>query len=137
MPAAARPAAAGGTAYGGTTAQDFPVVIEMSRTGRKVVDARIGIRLPCTAGGRIAIPDGYEDLVVNRRKRRFSSSFGPETDRNDDGTSTDFQGRVSGTFNRSRTRVTGTWALKVTDHDASGAVTDTCDSGTVSWKAKQ
>jgi hypothetical protein len=24
-----------------------------------------------------------------------------------------------------------------TDHDASGAVTDTCDAGSVSWKAKQ
>jgi len=27
--------------------------------------------------------------------------------------------------------------LMVTEHDASGAVKDNCDSGTVRWKAKQ
>jgi hypothetical protein len=59
------------------------------------------------------------------------------TTRNDDGTTTDFEGSVSGAFNKARTKATGKWTFKATDHDATGAVTDTCDSGSVSWSAKQ
>jgi hypothetical protein len=40
-------------------------------------------------------------------------------------------------FNKARTKVKGTWATTMTFHDAAGAVTDTCESGTVNWTAKQ
>lgn len=82
------------------------------------------------------MPDGYRGLSVSK-KRKFSASFGPMTTRNDDGTTTDFEGSVSGAFNNARTKATGKWSLKATDHDAAGAITDTCDSGSVSWSAKQ
>ena len=59
------------------------------------------------------------------------------TERNDDGTTIDLQGAVSGKFNRSMTSISGTWSFKATEHDATGAVTDTCDSGTINWTAKQ
>ena len=135
-PLRATVAAAGGTVYGGATAQGFPVVIETSRNGRKVVDSTIAIRLTCTSGGAVTVPDGYRGLSVSK-KRKFSASFGPMTTRNDDGTTTDFEGSVSGAFNKARTKATGKWSLKATDHDAAGAITDTCDSGSVSWSAKQ
>jgi hypothetical protein len=145
LTAAARPehgsvramsAGAGGTVYGGVTAQDFPVVIETSRNGRKVVEAGIAIRLTCTSGAGIIVPDGYRAMSVSK-KRKFTFSFGPVVDRNDDGTSTDFEGSISGAFNKARTKVSGKWSLKATDRDAAGAITDTCDSGSVSWTAKQ
>lgn len=145
LAAAARPehgtarattAGAGGTVYGGVTAQRFPVVIETSKNGRKVVEATIAIRLTCASGGAVILPDGYRGLSVNR-KRKFSASFGPVTSRNDDGTTTDFEGSISGAFNKARTKVSGKWSFKVTDHDAAGALTDSCDSGSVSWTAKQ
>lgn len=128
-------AAAGGTVFGGTSAQDFPVVIETSKNGRTVTKATVAIRLTCTSGAAVVIPDGYRRIPV--KKRKFSFSFGPSTQRNDDGTSTDFEGTISGTFNKARTSVSGTWSFKGTDHDAAGAVTDTCDSGRVTFKAKQ
>jgi hypothetical protein len=128
-------ASANGTVYGGESRQDFPVVIETNRNGRRIVKATIAIRLTCTAGGGFAVPDGYTSMPVSR-KRKFSASFGPVTNRNDDGTTTDFEGSVSGTFNRARTKASGKWSLKATDHDATGATTDTCDSGSVSWTAK-
>lgn len=145
LTAAARPehgssrattASAGGTVYGGDTAQDFPVVIETSKNGRKVVQATIAIRLTCTSGGAFTLPDGYGGMSVSK-KRKFRTSFGPVTNRNDDGTTTDFEGTISGAFNKSRTKASGTWSLKATDHDAAGAITDTCDSGSVRWTAKQ
>ena len=124
-----------GASYGGVTSQDFPVVIDVNRRRARVVRAVIAIRTNCTAGGFITTPDGYTNMVIRRGK--FSASFGPTTQRNPDGTTTDYEGTVSGIFNASRTKVSGPWAFKGTDHDASGAVTDTCDSGSVSWSAKQ
>jgi hypothetical protein len=129
-------AGAGGTVYGGVTAQRFPVVIETSRNGRKLVEATVAIRLTCTSGGAVTLPDGYRGLSVNK-KRKFRASFGPVTSRNDDGTTTDFEGSISGAFNKARTKASGKWSFKATDRDAAGAITDTCDSGSISWTAKQ
>jgi len=127
-------AAAGGTVYGGLTTQHFPVVIEASKNGRAVVHAYIAIRLTCTSGGSGTVPDDYAGLSVKARK--FSVSFGPDTERNDDGTTIDVEGTMRGTFNKARTKVSGTWSVKATDHDAGGAITDTC-AASVSWTAKQ
>lgn len=128
-------AAAGAAVFGGVTSQDFPVLIETSKKGRRA-KAVIAIRLTCASGGAFTTPDGYSVMTVDK-KRRFSASFGPETDRNDDGTTTDYEGSINGSFNKPRTKVSGTWSLKATDHDASGAITETCDSGRVNWTAKQ
>ena len=135
-PQGATLAAAGGTVYGGATAQDFPVVIETSRNGRKIVDSTIAILLNCTSGGGVVMRDGYGGLSVNKA-RKFKASFGPTPVRNDDGTMTDFEGSLSGSFNKARTKASGKWSLKATERDAAGTITDTCDSGSVSWSAKQ
>ena len=124
-----------GGIYGGVTSQDFPVVVDVNRRRSRVVRAVIAIRTSCTSGGFVTVPDGYRNVSVRRGK--FSASFGPTTQRNDDGTTSDLEGTMSGTFNSSRTKVSGKWTFKATDHDAAGAVTDTCDSGSVSWSAKQ
>src|SRR3954454_15048037 len=115
-------AGAGGTVYGGRSAQGFPVVIETSKNGRRIVDATIAIRLACTSGGGFTIPDSYRATVS--KKRKFSVSFGPETERNDDGTTTDLEGSFKGAFNKARTKVSGKWSAKATEHDASGAITE-------------
>jgi hypothetical protein len=132
---AASRAATVGTSYGGVTSQDFPVVVDVNRRRSRVVRAVIAIRTSCTAGGFIVFPDGYTRMAIRRGK--FSASFGPTAQRNPDGTTTDFEGTISGTFNSTRTKVSGTWAFKATFRDAAGAVTDTCDSGSVGWSAKQ
>jgi hypothetical protein len=132
---AASRAATVGTSYGGVTSQDFPVVVDVNRRRSRVVRAVIAIRLSCTAGGFNTFPDGYTRLAIRRGK--FSASFGPVVQRNPDGTTTDLEGTMSGTFNSSGTKVSGAWTFKATEHDAAGAVTDTCDSGSVSWSAKQ
>ena len=129
-------AAAGGTVFGGTTSQGLPVVIEMSKNGRTVTKVTVAIRLTCTSGGIVTLPDGYQKMKV-KKNRKFGAAFGPSTQRNDDGTTTDYEGSISGGFNKARSSASGTWSLKWTDHDAAGAVTDTCDSGSVSFKAKQ
>jgi hypothetical protein len=134
----ARTAAAAGVVYGGlTNATDrFPVVVEVSKNRKQIVRASAGIRLQCSSGtGGFTIPDSYGKLKVSKTGK-FGVSFGPETFRNDDGTTDDVQGSISGAFNAARTKVSGKWQYKLTHHDATGAVVDTCDSGVVSWSAK-
>ena len=124
-----------GLVFGGVTSQGGPVVVELSKSGRQMARAVVGIRLTCTSGASATVFDGYQKLAV--KSRRFSTSFGPQVSRNADGTTTDFEGSIAGTINKARSKATGTWQLKATDRDAAGTVTDTCDSGAVSWSAKQ
>ena len=128
-------AAAAGVGYGGVTEDGFGLMVETNKSRRKIVRMATGLVLQCTSGETVTTPDGWRKLSVKRRK--FTATFGPATQRNDDGTSVDLEGAVSGKFNRSKTRISGTWSFKGTEHDATGAVTDTCDSGTINWTAKQ
>ena len=127
--------AAVGNTFGGLTGQGDPVVVDMNSTRRRVARIAATIELSCTSGDSGTVTDKYTDLSVSRRGK-FKVAFGPVTQRNDDGTSTDVQVRMTGALNDAKTRVTGTWRIILTYHDAAGAVTDTCDSTLVSWKAK-
>ncbi len=130
------PSAAVGSMYGGVTPEGNPVVLEVTADRRRVLRAVTVLRLTCTSGDTGLVTDEYPTFRVSR-KGRFTFAFGPDTVRNDDGTTTDFQGRLAGRFNDARTRISGTWSYTITHHDASGAVTDSCTSGTVAWKARQ
>lgn len=133
-PRAARSAVAG-VVYGGVTPQRWPVVVEVSRNRRQVVGANVGLDLKCTSGDSFSDTDSFIKLRIN--KRRFSSTSGPITTRNPDGSTTDFADSVRGTANAAGTKMSGTWELTETFFNAGGAVTDTCKSGTVRWTAKQ
>lgn len=138
QPADARTTAAAkaGNTYGGVTSQGYPVVVDMTSNRRKLVRAMAAMELPCTSGATAFLPDEYTGLPVTK-KGKFGTAFGPLTVRNDDGTTTDIEGRISGKLNAAKTKIAGGWQLSLTDRDAAGAVTDTCVSGSVTWKAKQ
>jgi len=136
-PAGARtPNAATGNTYGGVTPQTEPIVVVMTANRRKIVRALTVLDMTCTSGDTGLVTDGYRQVPVSK-KGRFSLAFGPTTERNEDGTTTDYQGRFAGKLNAAKTKITGTWSYTITDHDVAGAVTDTCTSGSVSWTAKQ
>jgi hypothetical protein len=128
--------AAVGTTYGGLTSQGYPVVVDTNRTRRQIVRAVVVVEMTCTSGDSGLTSDIYRNVGVTKRGK-FSISFGPQTVRNDDGTTSDYEGSFSGRLNPSQSRIFGTWRYKFTNYDAAGAVTDTCDSGRVSWTAKQ
>lgn len=122
---------------GGTTGQDLPVVVDVNAAKTQVVRIVTVLQLTCQPSARtVIVPDVYRRLVVTRGGR-FHAAFGPLTQRNDDGTTTDFSGRMTGLFSRSHAKVGGTWRLTAVTHDAAGAVTDSCASPLVSWHAKQ
>jgi hypothetical protein len=131
----AHPAATKGVAFGGLTEQGWPVAFQLNAKGNQVRWAAIGLRLPCTSGDVTNQRDGYVKTPI--RKNAFGTSFGPESQRFDDGTSVDVSGSYHGAFNKARTTAHGTWRLKLVFRDATGAVGDTCDSGKVRWSARQ
>jgi hypothetical protein len=128
-------AATVGTVLGGRTSQGWPIVIELNKAGTQVVRVSAGLHLTCTSGSIVNLPDEYRKVAVSKAGK-FSLSFGPTTRKNDNGTTTDFEGSITGKLNKARTKATGKWSFKGTDHDAAGTVTDTCDSAKVSWTAK-
>jgi hypothetical protein len=129
-------ATAVGNTDGGTTSQGYPVIVQMTATRREVVREVAAIALKCTSGGRVTIPDRFTKLDVTKGGK-FRVAYGPFTQRNDDGTTTDFQGRMTGVLNDAKTKIAGTWRMIAVDHDAAGAVTDSCDTGLLTWTAKQ
>jgi hypothetical protein len=129
-------AATRGVAYGGLTEQGWPIAFEVNKKQTKIRWAGVGLRLDCTSGQFTNQHDGYVGSRVTK-KGRFGASFGPETERNDDGTSLVVSSSYHGAFNKARTAAHGTWRAKLVFRDAAGATTDTCDSGSVAWAARQ
>jgi hypothetical protein len=129
------PAAAPARVLGGMTSDGWGVVVDINKSGKQVVQTSIGLNLNCTSGGIVPLPDVYRKLKISK-KGKFGASFGPVTSTNPDGTTTAFEGSMSGKANKARTKAAGKWQLKATDMAATGAVTDTCDSGSVSWRVK-
>jgi hypothetical protein len=133
-----------GVFYGGVTVAGYPVVIQLSATGRKVVRATIGLELKCTTPGDITLPDSFKDIPVSKTTGKFSHTYGPEEIAADPATGVSkvqVSGSISGTVNKAKTRVKGTWTQKIVAFsaaDPTGAtILDTCDSGVVSYTAKQ
>jgi hypothetical protein len=128
-------APAAGVVYGGVTGDGFGLMVETNKSRSKIVRMATGLELKCTSGDSFYMPDSWGKLAV--KKGKFRATYGPETQSMDSGGTVDIEGAVTGKFNRSKTRISGTWSLRGTEHDTTGAVTDTCDSGTIHWTAKQ
>jgi hypothetical protein len=128
--------------FGGVAAQGYPVVIELSKTAKKVVSATIGIEMKCVTPGDITVPDTFKNLPISSAGK-FSSAYGPTEVPGDPGSGVSkiiVSGFITGKLNRLRTSIKGTWNAKViaiSAADPTGAtVLDTCDSGSVSYTAK-
>jgi hypothetical protein len=134
-PAAKTPAPAG-VVFGGRTAQGWPIAIEVSKDARQVVREDVGLRLQCTSGTFTNQTDAYAKLPLSTTGR-FTASFAQNAVDVGNGHKADFSGSMKGKLNARRTSGTGTWSMKLIEHDATGAVVDTCDSGVVTWKVKQ
>ena len=128
------PAVADAASYGGFTAQNWPIAIEVSRDRREVMRAGMGFQLTCTSGIRVDL-DRYSDLVLHRNGR-FRSTYANLRSDLPDGSYFVYGGSLAGRLNKARTGISGTVSLNYTRHDAAGAVTDTCDSGRVRFRAR-
>lgn len=134
-----------GVVYGAVTSQDYPVVIKLSKTGRKVVRATIGIDLQCQIPPNITLPDDVKNIPVSAAGK-FIAEQPPEriTTPPDPTTGVvitlEVSAKLTGQVNKARTRIKGTWQRKVVifnPADPTGvAVLDTCDSGVLKFTAE-
>jgi len=142
VPVAVAQGATLGTVFGGVTAQDYPIVIQLSKTGRKVVRADIGLDLKCQIPPDITIPDGVKNIPVSA-----SGNFAAEqpvtripADPAQGIPALDISAKLTGKVNKARTSIKGTWQRKVVTYnpaDPTGvAVLDTCDTGVLNYTAK-
>ena len=69
-------AAAAGAVYGGVTPQEYGLMVEVNRSGRRIVRMATGLALDCTSGKDIATPDGWTKIPVSK-SGKFSERFGP------------------------------------------------------------
>jgi hypothetical protein len=134
-----------GAVFGGVTGiagaglKGYPVVLELNKAGTKVRRANIVVDLACSVPPNLSgLGDEYENLAIKRGT--FKSSFGPERMPGDPALgigALEVSGSISGRVNHARTKITGTWSMKIVAYDLTGAtVTDTCDSGAVTYTAK-
>jgi hypothetical protein len=133
---AATKVAGGGAVYGGVTPQNWPIIVELDKEAGKVKRIITGLDMTCTSKENFGTTDGFTDVKLNS-KNRFKASYGPQ--RIDAaGTPADIEGAITGKLTKDGSAMKGTWTYKVTFYDAAGTTaTDTCESGLVSWKAKQ
>lgn len=131
-----------GVVFGAVTKQGYPVTIELSATGRKVVRATIGMELTCGMPPNIDIPDDVKNIPVSA-SGLFKASQ-PETTIPADPTTGApklvVSASLTGRVNKARTQIKGTWQRKIVIYnpaDPTGvAVFDTCDTGPLAFKAK-
>jgi hypothetical protein len=139
-PHAAKPAknAPIGQVFGGKTSKGWPVVVELSKDGKKVVNALTGLEFTCTSGMTAVMQDGYGTLPLSA-KGAFNSTFGPEQMGTlPTGEAVMAQGAITGARNKAATKMKGTWSMTVTMlNTATGVAADTCTTGNLTWAAKQ
>ena len=125
-------AAPTGAYYGGETPQQWPVVVQVAKSGKSVTKLVLALTLKCTSGDPIVNRDRFDKLKI--AAGRFADNYGPTTVDNGDGTTTDYRGSVTGRV--TKTRITATSRMSGDFYDATGKLLYTCDSGKVNWTAK-
>jgi hypothetical protein len=146
--AASKAKALAGVVFGGTTTQDYPIVIELDKTGRKVAKLDIALDLTCqTPDTTITIPDGIDGTkatITVSKTGRFSAQQ-PVTRIPADAASgtpaLDVSASITGRINAKKTSIKGSWERKVVFYDPTDPTTtkvlESCDSGSVRYSAKQ
>jgi hypothetical protein len=139
--AIARAATTPHVVFGTVTTQGYPIVIKLSKSGRLVVRATIGLDLVCQKPPNITIPDDVTRISVSATGR-FSAEQ-PVTHIAADPTTMvpalDVSAKLTGRVNKARTEIKGTWQRKIVIYDPAdptgAAILDTCDTGVLNFKA--
>jgi hypothetical protein len=130
--AAGDPSAPRSIVLAGFTSQRLPVFFKISGDGRVLVASGIAIRLRCTSGGQLVVPDAFAHIPIAANGRLHISFSPPETTEN--GITTNATDTFSARLDPTHSKLTGTWRLKLHFSMASGASV-ACDTGLVHFDA--
>jgi hypothetical protein len=120
-----------GRIFAGTTSDRQPVVVELDKAGKSVHALRFSWSANCMPTGGVQFPENLTGFRI--ANHAFGDSFQQSYDLNGGGKATfDYvvKGRVA------KTKASGSFSVKDTITDATGAITTTCDGGSVTWSVK-
>jgi hypothetical protein len=137
--AIARPAASAspgdGQTLGGLTSQNWPVVVKISRNGKRIAMIRDAVDLTCTSGVDLTLPDGWRNVPIGPGGAVSASTNVPPSPSAGSGTSlTGGRDTLTGRINRTRGTFSGVWQIELT-FSLSNGQTDDCKSGAVTFTA--
>jgi hypothetical protein len=121
-----------GRVYAGQSSDGLPLVVERSRNGRRVTILWVAWTAPCESGGAFEIGEGLTNFTVSR-SGHFGDKWDDEQKLDDGGTdvrSYTFEGTAGAS------RASGTFGVRVTEKDAAGATTLSCESPLARWTAR-
>ena len=121
-----------GVVYGGITSQGEPVVVRLNARRKRVSDFITTWRASCTPSqGYFRVPDRFGNFLV-KSTGRFGNPMSNDVAM-DAGGKLHFDYALAGRVTKKA--VKGTLQVKVSETDANGAATDSCDTGGLTWKA--
>ena len=129
-----QPAAAASTVpFGGFTAEDRPVVLQVTKNLRQIKLARTALDITCSDGSSDFAPDAWQKIVVSRTGG-FSGTFADTPGTSFDGKPMVSSGKIVGKINKKRNTISGIWNLDSKITQADGSLV-TCTSGDVKFNA--
>jgi hypothetical protein len=123
-----------GLVYGGFSSQQWASFFQITKGGKMLTAAGIGLDMSCSQGDSFSMPDNIKSYPIGRGGHLDAKYVVPLSTVN--GVQLTGQGEVKATFDPHGTKVTGTWHAQITFIPASGPE-DSCDSGTVRFTARQ
>jgi hypothetical protein len=125
---------ADGHTLGGLTSQHWPVVVQISRSGKRIPLISAGIELTCTSGLDLPIPDRWGNVPIGSGGAvNASTTVAPDSS----GSGVSLTGgtdRLTGRYNRKQGTFSGVWRVELKFSLGNGR-TDDCKSGAVSFTA--
>jgi len=123
-----------GRALGGFTSQSQPVVLEISKSTKRLELAVADLQLTCSSGGQLIVRGGWLALPISASGQVHASRLIPPSG----GSASAVTGgsdNFSGKLNRKKATFSGTWQMQVAFSMPSGQ-TDQCQSGRVTFRAR-
>lgn len=119
------------TVYGGVTSQNQPFVIRVDAKHKMAKNVLTTWYADCKPQGYYRVPDTLVGFPI-KPSGAFGNPFAYDVP-SDGGGKTHYDYAFSGKLKPKA--IKGTLQVKITETDAAGTQTDSCDSGRVSWKA--
>jgi hypothetical protein len=131
--AQAAPVGSGSGSLSGVTSQGYPVLFKISSNGQMLMLGKITLDVKCTSGTEIAEPDAFSRVPIKAGGGLHVTLVAPPTP-GPNGTSYTGKDTLTAKLNRERSKLTGTWRLRV-DVSFPGGQRVRCDSGLVRFAA--
>jgi hypothetical protein len=122
------------TVFGAVTSQEWPLLFEVNTARSLITRVQAVLNEQCSSGHtNYGVGSGDKDIPI-KRTGSFSDSYTVGPLALPEGATVTYSDQIAGTFNKGRTRITGTWHESTT-FTLSNGTSDTCDSGRVPFTA--